>query len=293
MNHSSRWGGGVMNIIPRIGQVVPGVIYQASPATWTALDAKESAPKLYRPVNKVALDLDGQLFDVGTYQLYQEQLTNFQAPSERYVAAISEGLDAMSLPDVLLQAAIEGKQTPFLFDCFFFYGTLMQGECREKIVRQIRGNYLQAATTAGQLIDLEDYPGMISTTNVESPFSRTSQSCPDQAFATVLGEVVRFPNLPQALATIDPVEDFSNYTSPDGHITTAEVDACLYRRVLKQINYNVDNNDLRFASPNDHKDDLPRYAWTYLYNLDFPTPKLIQSGNWRERFGNKPSHPSQ
>jgi len=310
MNHSSRWGGGVMNIVPRLGQVVPGMIYRANVGAWQALDAKESVPSLYQCVNKVILDLNGQHVDAGTYQLCPAQQTPFQRPSNRYVDTIVKGLQERSLPQTLLEIATSGSKTPFLLDTFFFYGTLMQGECRESIVGQIGGHYLRPATTSGKLIDLGDYPGMLLPTSIELSSNPSAQSVPSEQ-TYVHGEVVRFPDPEKAVPVIDSIEGFAGYgpvagNDASGKMTTSDVDACLYRRVLKQVHYNDraddsglvynlrGNSDLRGSSgisgntEISGNSDLPTFAWTYVYNFGHLESKIIPTGKWTQRTRPKP-----
>src|SRR5271165_2037037 len=41
---SVNWGGGVLNLRERVGQVTAGVVFEVAPGGWEALDASEGAP---------------------------------------------------------------------------------------------------------------------------------------------------------------------------------------------------------------------------------------------------------
>lgn len=270
---SDRWQGGVANIIPAVGHCVPGMIYQLQPGTWKLLDLKENSPQKYQRVEKLVLDLSGNLYPVQSYQIPVQAAEEHHAPSPEYFDTIDSALHEWDLPKSHLQSAASRRPTSPLFDQFFFYGTLRQGECRAGVVTGLGGHYLGDARVGGKLLDLGEYPGMIDLRQaVGKP---TANQTANQTM--VHGELYRFSDLPAAIPVLDDIEEFLGYDPasfelPDGMRGSA------YVRVLVQVQGASSNHT---ASSPFHPTTI---AWTYRYLNAKMQSQIIASGDWKRRF---------
>lgn len=152
-------------------------------------------------------------------------------------------------------------------DQFFIYGTLLPGQCRWYLLEQANVRLVGPATTMGWLLDLGDYPGLVS----EEWFDLSRNSKPERAVApTVFGQVVVVPNLEAAFRALDTEEGcrladrgFDSVGQPLR--APVELGVGLYVRRLQQIILS---------------DGQKSWAWTYLYNQAMRSPLWIESGNW-------------
>jgi gamma-glutamylcyclotransferase (GGCT)/AIG2-like uncharacterized protein YtfP len=203
---STSRNGGVLDIEPRAGQIVRGVIFEVSDEAWRALDQKEGAPIVYERVPAIALDESGEEVPVMTYRVACRR-QRFVQPTPEYVEIVRTGLEHHGLASCGLLAAANNQTTPYVTDAFFCYGTLMRGESRFGLLRSFGPKCILLAKTFGRLIDLGSFPGLVD------------QACSDQL---VEGEFVRVADVAEATETLDRVEGFRGYG----------VAGSLYRRTL-------------------------------------------------------------
>ena len=237
--------GGVLDIVPRTGQLVPGVIFEVHGDGWEQLDRKEGAPHCYERVPAIALDEMGNEYTVETYRVRPDRRERFVAPHPDYVSVVREGLQNFDLSTDLLEAAALDKPTPWLVDAFFVYGTLMRGESRFPVLTKFGLSCSLLAQTFGRLVDLGNYPGFVEIV--------TSRSL-------VQGEFVRVQDLGAAVEAIDAIEGFCGFGRSGS----------LYRRALCQ----VDVGEGRIRS-----------AWTYCLAEAGNGATPIPSSDWREHRG--------
>jgi gamma-glutamylcyclotransferase (GGCT)/AIG2-like uncharacterized protein YtfP len=238
--------GGALNVMPRRGSVVAGVVFEVTEVGWEMLDQKEGAPYCYERKQRVVLTEDGRELPVTLYEVTRESLCEFTRPTEEYLNVVITGFQEFGLDAVALRAAAENRpQTPL--DGLFVYGTLLRGEMRAPLIAEDQIDAVLITRAPGQLLKIADYPGMVLA------------NAPDQ---WVEGEYLRVKNIIPLLNSLDSVEGFVNFGSPQS----------LFRRAI--ITVDVGEPQLR-------------RVWTYLYNNPSEEHSLIPSGDWRSYRGIK------
>lgn len=217
--------GGVLDLRPAVGKVVPGALFDVVDEDLKTLDLKEGVPLIYRRARKRVLFPDGRETDAVAYEVAPEyRSTAPVAPAEGYVEIVAEGLAAFGHGDQMLRAAARGKETPFLVTGLFVYGTLLQGGSRHAEFERCGGiSEIVAGTAPGILLDCGAFPGMVPG-----------------AGGTVHGEVIGLRDVPAALAHLDGVEGFEGFDAA----------RALFRRALITVK-SIDGKS--------------RLAWTYLW----------------------------
>jgi gamma-glutamylcyclotransferase (GGCT)/AIG2-like uncharacterized protein YtfP len=242
--YSSSRNGGVLNIRSRLGQVVPGVLFEVLPDGWEMLDQKEGAPNHYHQREVVVLTEDGRKYDAITYEVVSDKRQGqFVLPTKDYVNLVEMGLKAHGLEDTLLKLAAHNQPLPYYVDRLFCYGTLMRGETNYHLLDPDRNIIsVMQARLRGRLFELGNFPGMILS---ESP---------DQ---WVSGELFQLREMGKILARLDATEDFEGYGSAGS----------LYRRAIMRVTVYGAQHYL---------------AWIYLLEHE-PRGSVIPSGKWRDR----------
>jgi gamma-glutamylcyclotransferase (GGCT)/AIG2-like uncharacterized protein YtfP len=202
--------GGVLDVCRRLGQIVPGVLFEVEPPGLETLDRKEGRPKAYRQKEVDVILTDGSTKKAVTYVVVKPE--PFVQPTKDYVDLVSAGLKHHNLSTEHLDAAANNEQTPFLVNTFFFYGTLMHGEERHHIVRQHEPTLTRPATVRGRLVDVGSYPGLVLDRD-----------------GTVHGERVTVNRCACLLTKLDEIEGFRGF----------EAEHNLFRRTL--ITVDADN----------------------------------------------------
>lgn len=235
--------GGALSVRPRRGAAVPGVLFEADPAGWRALDAKEGAPRTYARTDCVVLGEDGTERLARTYVVAPRFVRdNHVPPAPSYVSVVAEGLAAHGLPDAHLHAAARSLAPRPIVSALFVYGTLMRGELRHPMIAARAPLRVAPASVAGRLVDLGEYPGLV-------PCARGGR---------VRGELVELEDAREALEELDEVEDFLGYGAPGS----------LYRRVVVEARTD---------------DGASALAWAYRYLGAHERASEIASGDWRAR----------
>ncbi len=239
--------GGVLNLKPRIGQLVAGVLFKVSADGWAMLDEKEGHPGAYQRFDTVALRPDGTEVRVTTYKVPDERRQGFVAPAQAYVEIVRAGLQAHGLESVMLDAAAKGETLAHSVNSVFVYGTLMRGESRFGALANHGLECVLMAEAPGRLADLGAYPGLLAP------------AAPDQ---WVEGEFIRLGDIGGALTQLDGIEGFRGYGRPGS----------LYRRALVDVGVG---------------DGRVRRAWTYFYAGGHAGVTTIPSGSWRASRGRR------
>jgi len=223
--HSSSRKGGVLDLRPSIGKVVPGALFEVTEADLRTLDLKEGVPLIYRQVEKRVLLPDGRETTARAYEVSPEyRLPAPVEPAAAYVEIVAQGLAAFGHDDGMLRAAARGAETPFLVTGLFVYGTLLRGGSRHAEFERCGGAAgTLPATAHGALLDCGAFPGMIAGTE-----------------GTVHGELVGLRDVPLALTHLDGVEGFEGF----------EAARALFRRALIKVTTAGAGEQL---------------AWTYLW----------------------------
>lgn len=151
---------------------------------------------------------------------------------------------------------------------FFLYGTLLPGQCRARFVAALSARSLGSATTPGWLLNLGDYPGLVT----DEWWERLGISPPRAAdrSTVVLGQIIEVPDLARAVAILDDEEGcLAADLGLDAQGLPLRRDIAfghgLYVRRLVPVVLPTGGN---------------LWAWTYVYNQPVCDPRCIASGDW-------------
>lgn len=189
--HGKSRGGGVLDLWPKRGYRVPGVVFEVDDETFAALDRKEGHPHTYAR-REVVVDLGGRDVVCQTY-VGAVPGTKHLAPSPVYLDIVRLGYERHGLdPTPLEHAAAAHREglAPVTGD-LFVYGTLLEGERLHSYVADLAPIAITPATVRGRLFDLGNYPGLSLDGDVQ-----------------VRGERVQFRDIDTALKVLDEVEGF-------------------------------------------------------------------------------------
>lgn len=146
--------GGVLNLRPRPGQAVEGVLFRANDAALAALDAKEGAPLAYHRARRHLILPDGRVVEAMTYVAGRE---GFCPPHPDYLGIVRRGQAAHGIGHAMLEAAARDEAAPLTIGHLFVYGTLMAGEAN---AHHLEGLPREAGRVAGVLHDCGPYPAL-------------------------------------------------------------------------------------------------------------------------------------
>lgn len=192
-------GGGVLDVRPHVGSLVPGVLYEIRNGGLKTLDHKEGHPSCYRRRNVVVLTEDGGMMEALTYEVVAERRRPFVPPTEDYLQVVRRGYRTHGLPQEILEAAARGEPAGWHLHGLFAYGTLMRGEGLHHHVRDILSCAL-LASAPGRIVDLGAFPGWVPP---HGPEDRVS------------GEFFLLENAEEAIRRLDRVEGCRGYGSAD------------------------------------------------------------------------------
>lgn len=184
-------GGGVLDLRPRPGFRVPGVVFDIDEDALAALDEKEGHPHAYER-REVIVDMGGKDLVCETYIGDTTSLTH-HAPSATYLDVVRFGYQRFGLDTAALEAAARAREVGLIaaIDSLFVYGSLLVGERLHHYVVEQGALSIEPATLRGRLFDLGSYPGLAL-----------------DGGALVRGECVRFGDISKALTVLDEVEGF-------------------------------------------------------------------------------------
>lgn len=252
-NHNSaKRGGGVLNIRNQFGNAVPGVLFRVAGGEkgWETLDKKELAPTIHHKLKVTALTENGQAHDAATFLVSASQTEGlFVPPAENYVKIVEQGYAEQDMDKAatdFFREIAAGKEPPWYINHLFVYGTFMNGESRNHILKSTEViDFEESATVRGELYDTgKGYPAL-------APVALSADG------PMVSGELFQLKNPRAAFEILDIVEDFRGYGSGKS----------VYRRAV-----------IRTST----RSGRSITAWVYM--LDGSAEKLapIKSGNWRK-----------
>ena len=263
--YSTGRGGGAADVV-RIGSgtAVPGVLFHLDDQALETMDIKEGVPvNCYERRIVHVCTPDGNIREALTYTVVERRRKNRHiAPTEEYQRLISTGLKLRGLPTDELENAIHDGGIHFPIPHVFTYGTLMQGESRQQIIRELSPiSVIQTtssekntvkpaikATATGVLLDLGQFPGII-------PAPADAEEWED---TLVQGELYTFPEMFTVLQYLDQIEGYHG----------AGDDSSLFRRAIIEV---------------DVEGEM-KWAWAYFYNeaqgKNSAWP-VIEGGDWR------------
>lgn len=207
--HSKGRGGGVLDIWPRLGHGVPGVVFEVDDEALDALDQKEGHPSAYER-REVVVELGGRDLRCLTYVVRERSTRHFE-PATAYLDLVRRGYDRHGLDPAPLEAAALGHRTgalgPPASSALFVYGSLMQGEALAGHIEALAPVSVSPASLRGRLFELGSYPGLAL-----------------DGVSTVMGERVVFQDVGAALERLDHVEGFYGHGEADNLYTRRLVD---------------------------------------------------------------------
>jgi len=209
-HRSTTRGGGVLDIPRARGSAVLGVLFRVpSEQAVATLDRKEGEGHAYRRIETVALTEDGAEQPAFTFEVAPLRRGPFVAPAPSYLDVVRRGYDEHGLATEPLGASARGASPAGLVEWLFVYGTLRRGEERHPALARHRARGGETASTAGTLLDLGPYPGLI----VDGPK------------ASVVGELYAAPDPDALFAELDAIETFRGFGVPGS----------LYRRAIVRV----------------------------------------------------------
>ncbi len=105
--------GGVLNLRPRPGQVVPGAVFEVLPGGWETLDLKEGVPRMYARVTVTVLTEDGATARAMAYQAPPSPERGHVPPHVEYYEVVRRGLRDYGHGASQLGVAAAGAETPW------------------------------------------------------------------------------------------------------------------------------------------------------------------------------------
>jgi len=201
-------GGGVLDLKPRLGQLVSGILFEVPCQGLAALDRKEGAPNVYHRVPITAIDHKGQLVTAFTYRVRENLRRQYVRPTKDYLAVVRRGLEHWGLDDDHLSTVADNREVACP-DGFFFYGTLLRGEQRFSALRRFGIDCVLLAETCGRLLNLGTFPGLVDVGASES---------------LVQGEFVRLRRPEAAIRELDVIEGFLGFGKPGSLFRRTRID---------------------------------------------------------------------
>tara|TARA_B100001093_G_scaffold519807_1_gene610613 strand:- start:2299 stop:3180 length:882 start_codon:yes stop_codon:yes gene_type:complete len=225
---NSREGGAADVIETGRGHAVPGVLFSMNADALRAMDQKEGVKAGAYARRKVEVILpNGTFVEALTYCVTENRREErFIQPTSLYCNLIENGLKKRKLPIGELKNAIEDFKPSYPIENIFVYGTLMKGESRHPTLSEYSIGEGRLASTDGMLIDLDDYPGMLTGEE-----------------GTVYGEVYQMDQMFPTLKTLDTIEGFYGYQSTDSLFTRTIVQIKTERGQEWAWTYAYNNHD--------------------------------------------------
>jgi gamma-glutamylcyclotransferase (GGCT)/AIG2-like uncharacterized protein YtfP len=209
-HRSTTRGGGVLDIPQARGGAVLGVLFHVpADEAIATLDRKEREGHAYRRIETVALTEDGAEVPAFTYEVDPLRREPFVAPAPSYLDAVRRGHDEHGLAREPLDAAARNESPVGPIAGLFVYGTLRRGEERHPALARHGAVGGEKAATAGTLLDLGPYPGLIV----------------DGQNASIAGELYVAPDPDALFAELDAIETFRGFGVPGS----------LYRRAIVRV----------------------------------------------------------
>jgi gamma-glutamylcyclotransferase (GGCT)/AIG2-like uncharacterized protein YtfP len=209
-HRSTTRGGGVLDVPPARGEAVAGVLFRvASETGLAALDRKEGDGHHYLRFESVVLTEDGAEASAFAYEVEPASREPFVAASPAYLDVVRRGYEDHGLDLAPLTAAAEDRSPAGPVARLFVYGTLRRGEERHPVLLRHAATGGETATTAGTLLDLGAYPGLI----VDGPES------------SVVGELYAAADQDALFAELDEIESFRGFGRPGS----------VYRRAIVRV----------------------------------------------------------
>ncbi len=197
-------GGGALDVAPRRGCLVPGLLFRVQRRGLRALDRKEGAPNYYERVHvDVIAEVPGRpprLVRALTYRVRPERrLDRHVPPTEDYVEVVREGYRKRRLGDTaMLDAAARGGPMPPPLGRVAVYGTLRRGGGNHRLLADLGARLVGTGRLPGTLLDLGAFPML--------PLGGTGDGA--------VVEVWELPDPEAGLARLDALEGCPGFAAP-------------------------------------------------------------------------------
>ncbi len=101
--------GGVLDLKPSVGRLVPGVLFEVGAEGWKALDKKEGVPTAYERLAVTVINALEQPVEAISYQVSEGKKSPFVVPDESYIEIVRQGLKVWGYDDAILLAAAQNR----------------------------------------------------------------------------------------------------------------------------------------------------------------------------------------
>jgi gamma-glutamylcyclotransferase (GGCT)/AIG2-like uncharacterized protein YtfP len=240
---SASRGGGVLDVIERFGQAVPGALFEIDEACKLALDKKEGAPFIYEPAELTVLDDEGGAHTALTYRVKEDLRVAHVEAAPGYAEIVSEGCEALGVKKSMLTAAAAVRRPAWEIPSVFVYGSLRTGESNHGWLKRGAAVKLKGVgSTPGLLHDCGSWPAMM----------------PGSGEERVVGELWRCEDAGATLGALDQLEGFSGWSEGGS----------LFLRRLQRARMSCGGEVL---------------TWVYRYAGERCDGELVSSGDWTSR----------
>jgi gamma-glutamylcyclotransferase (GGCT)/AIG2-like uncharacterized protein YtfP len=193
---SAARGGGVLDVPAALGCAVSGILFRVpGDEAIATLDRKEGEGHSYTRVPAMALTDDGHETPVFAYEVIPERREPFVPPATAYLALVRRAYQSHGLATEPLDAAARDEPYRSPVAGLFVYGTLLRGEERHPVLTRHHAAGAGAAKTAGALIDLGAFPGLVL----------------DGRGGSVAGELYELSDPAALFAELDEIESFRGF----------------------------------------------------------------------------------
>ncbi len=218
--YSGGRGGGALDVYPRKGRFVEGMLFIPTEIGWQEVNLKEGSPNYYTQTEVQVQTKSGKIVSALTYIVNPDKRKKeFIAPSETYANLVNEGMISLGLnPNGQNAAAINDGEAG-ICKHIFVYGTLRQGGERESAMKQGRTENPELGKIRGKLVNLGNYPGLI------------------EGEGEVVGEIHTYDDIDSALNRLDQIEGFHSHGYQNNLFERVICDVITNDKVLQAWTY--------------------------------------------------------
>lgn len=101
--------GGVLDLRPSVGRLVPGVLFEVGEEGWKAIDKKEGVPTAYERLAVTVINALEQTVEAISYQVCEGNKSPFVVPDKSYIEIVRQGLKVWGYDDAILLAAAQNQ----------------------------------------------------------------------------------------------------------------------------------------------------------------------------------------
>jgi len=235
--YSGGRGGGALDVYPRNGGIVEGMLFLPTETGWKHIDSKEGSPDYYAQKEVLVQTVSGKIISALTYVVNPEKREHeFIKPTEKYAKLVEEGMISLGLNPNGQNAAAINEDKAGMCNHIFVYGTLRQGEEREAAMKVGRKKNPELGKTRGKLVDLGGYPGLIDEEG------------------EVVGEIHSFEDIDSALNRLDSIEGFRGHGSQNNLFERVICDVITKDEVFQAWTYRWNNTGGKIIESGDWKE---------------------------------------